>query len=106
MSRVQISNARRISFTALAVVSFWVLAIRGYWVTSDLGHGSSGYHGEPGRWVEILDGIGWGVLALIGLSLALIPTAFLHTSTTNRLLERPERSVWFGGLGLVCANGF
>ena len=53
MSRVQISNARRISFTALAVVSFWVLAIRGYWVTSDLWDGSSGYHGEPGRWVEI-----------------------------------------------------
>ncbi len=32
MTDVQVSNARRIGFTALALVTFWVLAWQAYWV--------------------------------------------------------------------------
>ena len=40
MSDVQVSNARRIIFTALALVTFCVLAHRGYWMGYDevIGH--------------------------------------------------------------------
>jgi hypothetical protein len=115
MTDVQMSDARRIGFTALALVAFWVLALRAYWTASDLWHEFRPLTGHPGpppltgsleREVELMVGVGWEALPLIGLSMALIPTAFLHVSTANRLLGRTERWVWIAGVGFVCACGY
>ena len=91
---MQVSNARRVGFTAVSLVSFWVLAFSGYWAAIGLGNEFGGSIGFAEYW----SGIGW-------VGLALIPTALLHTSTENRINRKLERWVWIAGVGFVCACG-
>ena len=85
MTDVQVSNARRISFTALAVVSFWVLTWREYSIACD----------------DVFDRIGLGSnlgvvyspdphSVYLAASMAVVPTVFLTISVSNclrRLLD-------------------
>ena len=91
MTDVQVSNARRIGFTALALVSFWVLAWKIYSVWCDIGHGGLQLH-----WLGLYLSEPWGIYdsweaqiiyAVISGSAAVLPTALLSLSRRNNVFK-------------------
>ena len=111
MTDVQVSNARRIGFTALALVAFWVASIGAY---------SLGY--EPTIWLQILTTDtqfyefllgeqGWANYIwtyrapVCGLLMALIPFAFLFLSRHNSLIKLHDRRILIGGLLFAACIG-
>ena len=98
MSDVQVSNARRIIFTVLALVALWVLAWTAFWLGCDRYDHHGFFTAETaGRPVVIVG---------VALSLALLPTLLLYLSPHDRLVRRPEPWIWLAGLGFMCTSGF
>jgi hypothetical protein len=85
MSEVQVSNARRIGFTALALVAFWVMAWRAYSIAFGINYGSEFSDTVVSTVAPLgIEYGGWLVLLVLdhqyliaGLSLAPVPTLLL-----------------------------
>ena len=107
-----VSNARRISFTALALVVFWVLAYREYWIACDRWHERVRYSVtfEPGIFApfisESLPDGDWRWLLITTLSLGLIPVLLLLLSGHNSPLKVRDKKTWTVVLSILCAMGF
>ena len=83
MSESQVSNTRRVVFTAMALVVFWVVACQFYWLGYETAYSTDG---QLGRLLDLTNDQGrpqrtWAyywvapcVLCIAG-SLALVPTA-------------------------------
>ena len=100
MSEIQVSNARRVGFTALALVVFWVVAWRAYsigvhrWLASlepqfgrVRGLSSVRYYSSTGYW-------SWWVV----LSLTSAPLIFLSFSSFNHPLKLSSRQTLVSGV--------
>ncbi len=90
MTDVQVSNARRIIFTAAAIVAFWVLAWRGYWIIYD-------ELSIPAELFELLPFPAWTVWVAICSAFALVPTMFYSIAAQGYVLRLRDRGVLFAG---------
>ena len=89
MTDVQVSNARRIGFTAAALVAFWVLAWTAYRMASD-GYEHLGlFSDETAGYFVVMIGI--------GLLMAVMPTLLISLSLSDRLVGKPEPCISASG---------
>ncbi len=105
MTDVHVSNARRIGFTALALVTFWVLGWRAYEMGCERWSGMISFrspHGEPH--VVRADYTYWWLV--VGPSLALVPIALLSLSVHNSLFKLRDRWILMAAILLAGAIGF
>ena len=93
-----VSNARRIGFTALALVAFWVLAWRAYLM------GRDGFVFDR----PLSDATAEYCVVLIGVALllALLPTLLLYVSIHGVSAKRPAPWILHSGFGFTCTSGF
>jgi hypothetical protein len=100
MTDVQVSNARRIGFTALALMAFWVLAWRAYSIGVTASDNSS-------VWSAIGSELVWLFrFPIVGLLFALAPTIFLSLSIKNSLLHLRTRFLFLSALLMAACSGF
>jgi hypothetical protein len=100
MTDVQVSNARRIGFTALALVVFWVLAWRAYQMGRDVYDNSS-------VWSKIDTEAVWTLrFPIVGLLFALVSVIFLSLSIKQSILSLRTRFVLLSAVLIAMSTGF
>jgi hypothetical protein len=109
MTDVQVTNARRIGFTALALVAFWISAHRLYYHGYD--HACGDYE-QLGSLLEFIIDLGgtpshgehWSVAASVlylAALLGLVPTVLFSLSLHTKMLKLQDPWVFVSGALLV-----